>query len=242
MNKYIQQLINEQFNINDLDFSDDDSSMDVNIFNKKLHTIYDDIYEEILDTRKVSKKQLGILKDVVAVITPKNRSELETIIKIYSYKNYIHEPLNWLDVSEIDNMSSLFYKSKYTGDISRWDVSNVVYMHCMFCRSDFNGSINEWDVSNVTNMHGMFNFSAFDQDISQWDVSHVSTMSSMFLCSYFNQDISGWDISNVKDMSYMFAYSDFNKDISGWDISNKQINSMFECCKIKEKYKPIKLQ
>ncbi|MCF0125954.1 MAG: BspA family leucine-rich repeat surface protein, partial [Clostridia bacterium] len=54
------------------------------------------------------------------------------------------------------------------GDISNWDVSNVTDMSCMFYNSEFNGDISNWDVSNVTNMRWMFSDSKFNGDISKW--------------------------------------------------------------------------
>jgi hypothetical protein len=76
---------------------------------------------------------------------PKNFSSLNGLIKANG-KNHLKELIkigqklfgndgnfNWIDTSEITNMSSLFSNN-----------------------SDFNGHIELWDVSKVTNMHAMF--------------------------------------------------------------------------------------
>ena len=51
--------------------------------------------------------------------------------------------LNDIDVSKIDDMSGLFYYSKFNGDISEWNVSRVRSMRDMFTNSRFNGSISK---------------------------------------------------------------------------------------------------
>lgn len=53
---------------------------------------------------------------------------------------------------KVDDMTYMFYNSKFNGDISKWDVSKVEYMTNMFRYSKFNGDINRWNVSNVKDM------------------------------------------------------------------------------------------
>jgi surface protein len=92
-------------------------------------------------------------------------------------------------VQKFNNKSII---EKY-GDISNWNVSNVTDMSYMFYDSDFNRDISNWDVSNVTNMSYMFYYSNFNRDIiSNWNVSNVVNMSSMFYDSKFNGDISNF--------------------------------------------------
>ncbi|MBC6410709.1 MAG: BspA family leucine-rich repeat surface protein [Ekhidna sp.] len=127
------------------------------------------------------------------------------------------------DLSNVTDMSYMFWGSSFNEDLSEWDVSNVKNMEGMFEISNFNGDISEWDVSKVTNMSGMFFDALFNGDISNWNTSKVTDMSEMFNSADFNQDISDWNVSSVTDMSYMFSglitKAFFNRDISDWDVS-----------------------
>ena len=117
---------------------------------------------------------------------PETKEELKAIIKQRIKDEGNEVDLNDIDVSKINDMSSLFdgtgFKNGFNGDISNWDVSNVTEMEGMFysCKN-FNQDRSSWDVSNVTNMNGMF-----------------------YNCKSFNQDISAWDVSNVKDNIFIF--------------------------------------
>ncbi|MBC6410021.1 MAG: DUF285 domain-containing protein, partial [Ekhidna sp.] len=85
------------------------------------------------------------------------------------------------DLSNVTNMSRMFWGSSFTGDISKWDVSSMTDMSYMFNSSPFNGNLSEWNVSGVSNMQSVFGSSAFNQDISTWDISSVTNMKFMFL-------------------------------------------------------------
>lgn len=113
-------------------------------------------------------------------------------------------------------------------NISKWNVSNVKNMSSMFYGANFNGDISKWNVSNVICMDYIFAESKFNGDISKWNVSNVINMSCMFCLANFNGDISKWDVSKVKHMNYMFYNSKFKGDVSKWNISkDTSTNNMF---------------
>ena len=221
--------INESFN-----FPSVNKSKKVTNIYPKLHEILGKSYSEITEE---DKDFINLFPDGIYKV--QDKEELKKIIKRTVRLLGYDCNLNWIDVSNITDMSNLFQNSKFNGDISRWDVSNVTDMKEMFWRSEFDGDISEWDVSNVTNMSRMFMNSLFNGDISKWDVSSATNMHCMFHNTGFNNDISSWDVSNVIYMSGMFDNTPFNKDISNWKINpNCKIDFIFADCPIKEQYKP----
>ena len=114
---------------------------------------------------------------------PKDKDELITLLKELLEERGKDADLNDIDVSDIMDMSELFYGlDPHNIDISKWDVFNVKDMSNMFYYCiNFNSDLSNWDVSNVTNMYSMFcNCENFNSDLSKWDVSNVKYMGHMF--------------------------------------------------------------
>ena len=154
--------IREQFNINDLDFNSDDSEISANIFNKEIVLKPADIYNLILNGGAVDDYNIKRLNKIISKIKVRNKKELKILIKYYS-DNHPLDSLNWIDVSEINDMSYVFKDSMYNGNISKWDVHRVETMEGMFMGSQFNQNISKWDVfSNVIDMSEMFRDSQFN--------------------------------------------------------------------------------
>ena len=122
-------------------------------------------------------------RSATVTVTPQSRDELRSIIEEELEHQGPDADLNFIDTSEITDMSELFYTLNIRNiKIDEWDVSNVTDMHGMFawCK-DFNCDLSGWDVSNVTNMADMFNScKEFKCDLSDWNVSNVVKHFSIF--------------------------------------------------------------
>ena len=218
MNKYIKHII-EAFDFDSVNNQ------------KKSINVYDELYKIkhiIANNESLNDIQYQLLTSQVSIYKVENREELKKTISYFinQYGNKCN--LNWIDVSNVTDMSSLFQSTEFNGDISKWDVSNVTNMSGMFAYSLFDKDISGWDVSNVTDMSYMFSHSCFTGDISKWDVSNVIKMEFMFANSYFNGDISNWDVSNVENMNSMFIGSKFGGILNNWNPEKtKDMTSMF---------------
>ena len=115
-----------------MDFSDDSAGeYEINIFSKEVFSP-NEIYDKILNDRSsVTHDEITLLDDYVSAVPVNNIEDLRNIVLFYS-DNYQRNSMNWLNVSEITQMVSLFQHTRYTGSISKWDVSNCTSMKACF--------------------------------------------------------------------------------------------------------------
>jgi len=137
----------------------------------------------------------------------------EELIKIIKNAD-LNENLNYLDISNVTDLSIVFSGSSFNGDISKWNTSNITDMSYMFYDSEFNGDISKWNTSNVTDMSFMFSHSKFSSDISKWNVSSVKNFNSLFYdTKKERKDIFNWKINKNSNLGYIYKgiydYEDF---------------------------------
>ena len=106
----------------------------------------------------------------------------------------------------------------YGWPMNSWCVSNMTDVSYLFYNNRINKNISSWDVSNVTDMSHMFNYAQVG-DISNflgWDVSSVKTRYCMFHSAQaFNvNNLSGWNVSAVINMASMFYAAKFRGGMS----------------------------
>ncbi|MEG0686777.1 MAG: BspA family leucine-rich repeat surface protein, partial [Erysipelotrichales bacterium] len=147
--------------------------------------------------------------------------------------------LNGLDVSNVSDLSELFFESKNLEEIkvSEWETSKVTNMHATFAFVTKLSSldIKKWKTSKVTDMSSMFNSTGVlsDLDTSNWDTGEVRDMSSMFLAARGLKEIKvrNWDTKNVETMDSMFRNATKLEilDVSNW-VTDKTTNmrAMFQ--------------
>ena len=143
------------------------------------------------------------------------------------------EGLESWDLSNVTNMSAMFYECKVSTDLTplaNWDVSNVTNMESMLGACAFRNltPLANWDVSNVTNMSGILSNNKKLTDITglaNWDVSNVTNMNRILNSCSSLKNLSGlenWDISKVTDLGWAFGYCNALSNISAvsqWDTN-----------------------
>lgn len=128
------------------------------------------------------------------------------------------------DLTNVTDMSYMFADvlvDQQSTNIGYWDVSNVQNMSGLFYKSYFNSDIGNWDVGSVINMNFMFdNATAFDQDLSNWNVSNVGSMISMFhdvTLSTNNYDklLNSWfNLPLQENINFDGGHSQYSKNTS----------------------------
>ena len=145
----------------------------------------------------------------IAPIIATDKTHLRALVLNAIKTNGANCDLNGIDVSQVTDMSSVFYKTSFVGDISKWDTSRVKNFSHTFQESAFNSDISNWDTSNAVVMQNMFNRSGFNGDLSKWNVEHVRNTSEMFKLSLFSSDLASWQLQALIHCKDMFKDSSF---------------------------------
>ena len=156
--------------------------------------------------------------------------QLLSIIRERHNNNKSFVDLTDLDISELDNLSYIFYGSNMeVVDISGWDTSNVTTMENMFCFCDKLKNIigiENLDVSKLQSANAMFYGcqNLVELDLTNWNPISLQNAWSMFYrCSNLKiiKNIENWQLPNIKDVSYMFyKCTKLDVDLSNWDLTN----------------------
>jgi surface protein len=154
-------------------------------------------------------------------------------------------------------MSGMFEDAnRFNQPITKWDVSNVTDMSNMFYNSyDFNKPL-KWDTSNVENMKHMFYGAySFNQTLNTgkltdtkqaWDVSKVKKVDYMFYGSGFNKPLDKWDVTNVESKESFYSKNQSVKRGPKWvgKIQDKSIRYDISTSlyKLREKYPTLETE
>ena len=146
-------------------------------------------------------------------------SRLTSLHSVFCRSPFCGDISKW-NVSNIEDFSQLFMGSQISCDLSQWNTSKVKTMHKTFAGCKKIPNISEWNVSNVEDMQGMFSQTFVDIDLSKWNTARVQNMHDMFCLSSVQGDFSSWNTSKVKNMNGMFSHARVNANISTWDVSS----------------------
>ena len=159
-----------------------------------------------------------------------SKDQLEAIIQKRYNNNNSFIDLTDIDISELDNLSSIFCGLKLeVVDISGWDTSNVTAMAYMFsqCKNLKNIiGIENLDVLKLKRANFMFSHceKLVELDLTNWNPISLENAWSMFYrCSNLKiiKNIENWQLPNIKDVSYMFCdCAKLDVDLSNWDLTH----------------------
>ena len=148
MNSYIKHII-ESFDFNKVN----DQKKYINGYDLMLQFIVN----KIISDDNLTDEEKNYILSLSEACYKTNDNEIRQLVKncISIFGNNCN--LNWIDTSNVTDMSFLFYASDFNGNISEWDVSNVINMERMFTWSEFNSDISNWNIRIDCNINTIFN-------------------------------------------------------------------------------------
>ena len=146
-------------------------------------------------------------------IKVESKDQLQSIIRERYNNNKSFLDLTDLDISELDNLSYIFYGSNMeVVDISGWDTSNVTTMAYMFAECEDIKKIigiENLDVSKLQSANAMFYGcqNLVELYLTNWNPISLEYASCMFYrCSNLKiiKNVENWQLPNIQDAAYMF--------------------------------------
>ena len=163
-------------------------------------------------------------------IKVETKDQLKSIIRERYNNNKSFVYLSDIDVSELNDLSSIFDGLKIeVVDISGWDTSNVTTMAYMFAECEDIKKIigiENLDVSKLQSANAMFYGcqNLVELDLTNWNPISLENMSNMFYnCSNLKiiKNIENWQLPNIKNVRKMFYNCvKLNVDLSNWNLTN----------------------
>lgn len=166
-------------------------------------------------------------------------SNVETMEQAFNGCNELSDisALSTWNVSKVTSFRVMFGETDLTSDslkaLEDWDVSNVKDMSSLFYNCTYLTNVDalsKWNVGNVTKMPGMFDSCSNLKNadgMKNWNMSNVTYMNGMFQYCYRLEklDASKWNVSNVTDFRQMFDGCG-GKNVNGAvvNFSNKTFN------------------
>ena len=163
-------------------------------------------------------------------IKVETKDQLKSIIRERYNNNKSFVYLSDIDVSELNDLSSIFDGLKIeVVDISGWDTSNVTTMAYMFAECEDIKKIigiENLDVSKLQSANAMFYGcqNLVELDLTNWNPILLNSAWNMFsYCSNLKiiKNIENWQLPNIKNVSYMFyKCTKLDVDLSNWNLRN----------------------
>lgn len=157
-------------------------------------------------------------------IIVKNKNELIEIMGIAILLNGYEYDLDFIDVSNVEDFSDLFFSSNFyfllkspTGEEQSPIKGELIDFR------PFNGSIKTWDVRNGKNFNGMFFRSDFNKHELNFNFEKAEYAKKIFYGSKYDKAFKATNIKRLKNMEEMFIGSNIKQPIY-MDLSN------VDCC------------
>ena len=163
-------------------------------------------------------------------IKVETKDQLKSIIRERYNNNKSFVYLSDIDVSELNDLSSIFDGLKIeVVDISGWDTSNVTTMAYTFAECEDIKKIigiENLDVSKLESANSMFYCckNLVELDLTNWNPILLNSAWNMFsYCSNLKiiKNIENWQLPNIKSVRQMFyKCAKLDVDLSNWDLTN----------------------